>query len=197
MKIGLNSLKYGEALLICLQTNKVQHQCYLQKTEALDAELEIDDEDTAKENGGDAITERLNTLFKKKSTITKYQTLEAVKTFRRHTSMSVQAFLNEFDKRLYRTKSYSTSQSDDILAFRLLKLAHLSSNHEELIKATIPELKYDLMKDQLKKTFSDASRHVPTKNEEVIKAEDTFLIEDFSQMTIEEGFNAEEEYKSM
>ena len=107
--------------------------------------------------------------------------------------MSIQAFLNEFDKRMCKTKSYGTVQSDDVLAYCLLKSANLSNNHEELIKATIPELKYDLMKDQLKKTFSDASRHIPTKNEEVIKAEDTFLTEDFNQMSIEEGFNTEQE----
>ena len=71
----------------------------------------------------------------------------------------------------------------------MLKSAYLSNNHEELIKATIPDLKYDLMKDQLKKTFSDASRHIPTKNEKVIKAEHTFLTEDINQMTIEEGSN--------
>ena len=107
--------------------------------------------------------------------------------------MSIQAFLNEFDKRMCKTKSYGTVQSDDVLAYCLLKSANLSNNHEELIKATIPKLKYDLMKDQLKKTFSDASRHIPTKNEEVIKAEDTFLTEDFNQMSIEEGFNTEQE----
>ena len=33
-----------------------------------------------------------------------------------------------------------------------------------------------------------------TKNEEVIKAEDRFLTEDFSQMTIEERFKTEQEY---
>ena len=49
------------------------------------------------------------------------------------------------------------------------------------------------MKDQLKKIFSDAFRHIPTKNEKVIKAEDTFLTEDFSQMTIEKGFNTDQE----
>ena len=91
------------------------------------------------------------------------------------------------------TRLYKT-QSDDILAYCLLKSANLSNNHEELIQDTIPELKYDLMKDQLKKTFSDASRHIPTKNEEVIKAEDTFLTEDFCQISIEEGFNTEQEY---
>ena len=76
----------------------------------------------------------------------------------------------------------------------MLKSANLSNNHEELVKATIPELKYDLMKDQLKKTVTVASRLIPTKNEEIIKAKDTFLIEDFSQMAIEEGFNTEQEY---
>ena len=58
----------------------------------------------------------------------------------------------------------------------------------------MPELKCDLMKGQLKKTFSDASRHISTKNEEVIIAEDTFLTEDFCQMSIKEGFNTEQEH---
>ena len=162
--------------------------------EALDAVLETDDEDIAKENGVDAIIERLSKLLKKDSTITKYQALEAFETFRRPASMSIQAFLNEFDKRLYKTKSYGTVPPCDILAYRLLKSANLSNNHEELIKATIPELKYDLMKDQIKKSFSDTPRNIPRKNEEVIKAEDTFLTEDFCQMSIEEGFNTEQEY---
>ena len=64
---------------------------------ALDAVLEIDDDDITKENDMDAITERLNRLFKKDSTVTKYQALEAFETFRRPASMSIQAFLNEFD----------------------------------------------------------------------------------------------------
>ena len=38
--------------------------------------------------------------------------------------MSIPAFLNEFDKRLYKTKSYGTVQSDNILAHRLLKSAN-------------------------------------------------------------------------
>ena len=89
--------------------------------------------------------------------------------------MSIQAFLNEFDKRLHKTKSYGTVQSDNILAYCLLKSADSSNNHEELIKATIPN--EGPVKEKL----------IPTKNEEVIKAEDTFLIENFSQTTIE-GF---------
>ena len=76
----------------------------------------------------------------------------------------------------------------------MLKSTNLSNNYKELIKATISELKYDPMKDYLKKTFSDTSKHIPTKNEEVIKAEDTLLTEDFSQMSIEEELNIKQEY---
>ena len=57
--------------------------------EALDAVLEIDNEDIAKENGVDAITERLNRLFKKDPTITKYQALEPFEAFRRPASIKL------------------------------------------------------------------------------------------------------------
>ena len=106
----------------------------------LDAVLEIDESDIIKENGVDFIIEYLNRLFKKDSTVIKYQTLEAFMTFKRPSNMSIQAYLNEFDKRLFKTKSYGTVMSDDILAYRLLKSANLSSFHEELVKATILDL---------------------------------------------------------
>ena len=51
------------------------------------------------ENGVNALIDCLNRLFKKDSTITNYQASEAFETFRRPASMSIQAFLNEFDKK--------------------------------------------------------------------------------------------------
>ena len=68
------------------------------ENKALDVVLKIDDEYVAKENGVDAIIECLNRLFKKDSAITKYQALEAFETFIIPASISLQAFLNEFDK---------------------------------------------------------------------------------------------------
>ena len=41
--------------------------------------------------------------------------------------------------------------SDDILAYLLLESANLSTHREELIKATIPDLQYNIVIDQLKK----------------------------------------------
>ena len=92
--------------------------------------------------------------------------------------MSIRAYLNEFYKRLFKTKSYGTMISDDILVYRLLKSASLSSYHEELVKETIPDLQYDIMKDQLKKTFSQASRQIPTKSEDIIMTEEAFLVDE-------------------
>ena len=50
--------------------------------------------------------------------------------------MSIQVFLNEFDKHLFKTKTYGTTMSDDVLTHQLLKSANFSTHHEELTKAT-------------------------------------------------------------
>ena len=50
--------------------------------EALDAVLEIDESDISKENGVDGVIDRLSRLFKKDSTVTKYQALEAFMTLK-------------------------------------------------------------------------------------------------------------------
>ena len=68
--------------------------------EVLDAVLEIDHAEIAKDDGVYAAINGLNKLFKKNFTISKYQTLEAFETLR-SSNMSIQAFLNEFNERLY------------------------------------------------------------------------------------------------
>ena len=42
-------------------------------------------------------------------------------TIKRPSAMSIQAFLSDFDKRLFKTKTYGTTMSDDIFAYQLLK----------------------------------------------------------------------------
>ena len=131
----------------------------------------------------DAIKNRLNRLFKIDSTITKYQAFESFMTSKRPSTMSIQACLDEFDKQLFKT-----TMSDDILAYQLLNSANLSTHHEELIKATIPDLQYNIMKDQLKKTFYDASRQFATKTEDITKTEETFLAEEFNNIEIQHEY---------
>ena len=81
-------------------------------------------------------------------------------------------FLNEFTRRYNKKKSLGTTMTDDILTYRLLESADLSEQHEQLAKATISDLKFDTMKDQLKKIFGDLSCIPPTSSSEgVIKTE--------------------------
>ena len=47
--------------------------------------------------------------------------------------------------------------SSDILAYRLLKSANLSEQHEQLARATIAKFDYESMKGQLKKIFGDSA----------------------------------------
>ena len=64
----------------------------------------------------------------------------------------------------------------------------MSTHHEELMKATIPNLQHNIMKAQLKKAFSDASRQVPTKTEDIIKTVETFLTEERNNMEIQHDY---------
>ena len=110
---NLPANRQGSALVLSLED------------QSLDAVLEIDNEDIAKETDVDAKIESLNRLSKKDSKITKHQALEA---FRRPASMSIQAFLKAFDERLYKTKSYGKVQSDDIICLNLLIYLTISKN---------------------------------------------------------------------
>ena len=62
--------------------------------------------------------------------------------------------------------------SDGVLAYHFLNSANISTHHKELARATLAELKYDNIKEQLKKTFIDPKFFVSdTKSEPYIKVE--------------------------
>ena len=94
--------------------------------------------DIASKNGVDVTINRHNRLYKKDSTVKKYQALEAFETFGVHVTCQYNHFFTNSKKD--KTKSYGTEMSEDILAYRLLKSTKLSHEHEQLIKATLPEL---------------------------------------------------------
>ena len=75
--------------------------------------------------------------------------------------------------------------SGDILAYRLLKSATIQmKTNKQLIKVTLPELQYDSMKDQLKKTFSDSSRHIPIKEKGFVKTRNALRVAGFDNLKL-------------
>ena len=42
-----------------------------------------------------------------------------------------------------------------VLAYKFLNNANITEQHKQLVRATLSELRYDKMKEQIKKAFSD------------------------------------------
>ena len=151
--------------------------------EAQEAVLELDEALITTDDGVKHITKRLDGLFKKDEQLKKYEALEAFESYKRSSSTSMQEFLNEFTRRYNKTKSHGTTMSEDILAYRLLKSANLSEQHEQLAKATANDLKFDVMKDQLKKIFGDLSCIPPTSSSvSQVKVEDINQVDDHQEV---------------
>ena len=140
--------------------------------EAQVAVLELNITEISDKDGVDKIIDRLNQIYKKDELTEKYNALEAFETYKRPTNIPIRDFLTEFEKRHHKTKSFGVTMSDDLLAYRLLKAANLTTRDEQLVKATVTELQYSIVKSKLIKIFSD-NNDVPTSklNEMTIKTE--------------------------
>ena len=129
--------------------------------EAQEAALELSETEISSETGIDNIIVKLDNLYKKDTTLQKYNTLEEFETYKRKENTNIQQYIIEFEKRLNKTKSHGTTWSDDLLAYRLLKNANLTESHQQLAKATISQLTYTDMKEKLKSIFNESS-HIPS-----------------------------------
>ena len=168
--------KQGPAIVLSLEN------------EALDAVLELEEETISAENGVDTIIAKLDRIYKKDETLENYMALEAFETFKRTENMKISDYLNQFEKLFNKTKSYGTQMSENVLAYRLLKSANLPELHEQMVKGTITDLKYDLMKEQLKKMFGES---LPSKEKVSIKTEDTFHTQHKQNLSEREIYESE------
>ena len=138
---NLDDTKQGPALFLVLEDD------------AQDAVLELDPAKIEAKDGVKNIISCLDELFKKDKTQSAFEALEAFEGYKRPRDLPMTDFCNEFERLYNKTKTYGTTVSEDVLAFRLLKAANLPSHQEQLAKATITELKLVTMKAQLKKIF--------------------------------------------
>ena len=90
---------------------------------------------------------RLDKLYKNDDTLCKFHALESFATYKRPSTLPIPEYIIGFEKRLPKVKNYGAEMSDDILAYHLLKNANLKQSKEQLIKATISDLRYNLMKE--------------------------------------------------
>ena len=110
----------GPALFLTLQDD------------AQDAVLELDADKIKGIDGVEQIIKCLDSLFKKDKTQCAFEALETFESYKRPKDLPITDFCNEFERLYNKTKTYGTTLSDDVLAFRLLKAANLPSHQEQL-----------------------------------------------------------------
>ena len=69
--------------------------------------------------------------------------------------MNVSNYITEFEHLYNKIKNFNIVLPDGVLAYKFLNNANISKRHIQLVPATLTELKYKNMKDQIKKVFSD------------------------------------------
>ena len=129
--------------------------------ELQDGVLELDSDIIYGKDSVDKIIARLNKIYKKDELTQKYNALELFKKYKRQDSTTIRNFLTEFEKRFYKTRRYGIIMSDNLLAYRLIKSANMTTGDEQLVKVIINKLSYDIVKSKLIKIFSE-DNEIPT-----------------------------------
>ena len=65
--------------------------------------------------------------------------------------MSISDYIIQFEQLYNNAKTHKMEILDGVLAYRLLNSASLSEQHKQLVRATVSEMKYSIMKEQFKK----------------------------------------------
>ena len=87
--------------------------------------LELDVGIISGDKGVEAILEQLDKLYPKDRHQTAYLAYEAFEKFQRPVAMSMSDFINEFERMYHKLKQHKMELPDGVLAYRLLKSAHL------------------------------------------------------------------------
>ena len=101
-------------------------------------------EEILSETGVAKIRSKLDKIHKKDKITEKYNSLQVFKTYKKRTNETSREYIAEFDKRYQKLKSYGTQMTEDLLGYKLLKSANLSPKDEQIVKATVSELKYEV-----------------------------------------------------
>ena len=121
------------------------------------AALELSAEDIGSKDGLDKIIKKLDKLYLPESNQRTCAVLEKFENFRRSPTMNMSGFILEFERLRNQLKGYGCTYPDGVLAYRLMKSANMSKEHEQLCRATIATDKwsYSAVLEQIRKIFND------------------------------------------
>ena len=116
----------------------------------------------------------LDKLYLKDSTCTAYEAYEEFEKFIRPPDMKISDYIIKFEQLYSKAKNHSMTVSDGAVAYRLLNSAGLPESSKQLVRATVSEMKYDTMKSQLTKVFTNTCSGVNPELNIKTEGSDTF-----------------------
>ena len=139
---------------------------------AREAILEMSPTDLNDEDRLSKLYSKLDELFKEDKNKAALETYDKFERYSRPSVMTIADYLIEFDRMTAQLKLHKIILSEPVLAYRVLRSANLTDDHEKLIRATVSELTLKSMAFQLKKVMgtSNPAREpavVQVKNEDV------------------------------
>ena len=169
--------------------------------QARDAVLEMEIEKLNCDDGVQELLKTLDVLYLKDECTLAYEAYESFEKYIRPTDLSITEYIIQFERLYNKAKSFKMEIHDGVLAYRLLNNANLSDTHKQLIRATVSEMNYKNMKDQLNKIFASSSLNQDTDSVK-IKSENAFYSDSRSDFAIssdekscEESFLAQSNYR--
>ena len=110
------------------------------------------------------ILEKLDKLYLTDKNQRIFQALDSFEKYRRPANVNMNTFILEFQKLHSKVSEYDCKYPDGVLAYRMLKAANISNEHEQLIRATIGTGKWsnEAVIEQLSKVFNDVSTTQPS-----------------------------------
>ena len=148
-----------------------------------EAALEIPAEELTAETGINKLLEVLDELYLKDEVSLAYEAYEAFEKFIRPASMTINDYIIHFERLHNKAKGYKMEIHDGVLAYRFLNNANISESHKQLIRATLPDLRYTTMKEQLKRVFA---KTVTTESIEAQQPKSVFPVK-LRVMIVQEG----------
>ena len=120
------------------------------------AALQMEIKELKDKNGIKKITTKLSALFLKDIKHATYDAYEKFEKFQRDKNMSIQEYTIEFEDLHYNLSKYKIVLPEAVLVYRYLNSANLSEHHKEMVRATIADLTYSNMVQQVKAIYHDA-----------------------------------------
>ena len=125
--------------------------------DARDAALSIPKEKLKSADGVKLIMQKLDTLYEKDATQLAFLAFDKFVKYRRPEDMDVNEFLRKFELMKNKCETYKFVIPENILAYFMLSCANLPKDKEDIIRATILELKTSDMRSQILKVYTELS----------------------------------------